>query len=92
MCDFSGLGDVQETLRQLATRENGPFVKKLPRQVGRKEPRYAHLFCGDSKAGEEEAEPDYPSGEAKLVERVEKLEKSIEEIKSQIERINQRLA
>jgi len=43
--EFSGLGEVQETLDELARRDE-PLVTKLERQPGQKEARYAHLLCG----------------------------------------------
>ena len=44
--EFSGLGEVQETLDDLARRSD-PLVLKLERQSGQKEARYAHLLSGD---------------------------------------------
>jgi uncharacterized protein YceH (UPF0502 family) len=43
---FSGLDEVQETITSL---ENMDLVKKLPRQPGRKESRYAHLLSSESE-------------------------------------------
>ncbi|MFX5084577.1 2Fe-2S iron-sulfur cluster-binding protein, partial [Acinetobacter baumannii] len=31
----------------LTTREDGPFVARLPREPGKRESRYMHLFCDD---------------------------------------------
>ena len=41
---FKDLDEVQETLSAL---EDTKLVKKLPRQPGRKEPRYTHLLSGE---------------------------------------------
>ncbi len=38
--------DVAPTLQGLASRDDGPFVVCLPREPGRKEPRWAHLLGG----------------------------------------------
>lgn len=43
---FSGLGEVQETLDGLMRRSE-PLVAKLPPQPGQKEARYAHLLSGE---------------------------------------------
>jgi uncharacterized protein YceH (UPF0502 family) len=43
---FSDLDEVEACLRGLAEREP-PFVVRLERQAGMKEPRWAHLFSGD---------------------------------------------
>jgi uncharacterized protein YceH (UPF0502 family) len=45
--DFENLNSVEETLQKLIDREEGALVKKLDRQTGMKERRYAHLLCGD---------------------------------------------
>lgn len=44
--EFSGIGEVQETLDAL-TRRDDPLILKLERQAGQKEARYAHLLCGE---------------------------------------------
>jgi uncharacterized protein len=44
---FDSLEAVESMLNRLSTLETGPLVKRLPRQPGFKEVRYAHLFCGD---------------------------------------------
>jgi uncharacterized protein YceH (UPF0502 family) len=46
LAPFADLGQVESTLERLATREDGPFVVKLPRQAGSRESRYAQLFTG----------------------------------------------
>jgi uncharacterized protein YceH (UPF0502 family) len=43
--DFSGIGEVNEKLDGLMTRDE-PLVVKLERQPGQKEARYAHLLSG----------------------------------------------
>ncbi len=47
---FSSLGEVQQCLESLAGREEGPLVTALPREPGRREIRWAHLFCGEPVA------------------------------------------
>jgi uncharacterized protein YceH (UPF0502 family) len=44
--EFGDLAEVEATVDGLASRLDGPFVVKLPRQPGRREHRYAHLLCG----------------------------------------------
>jgi len=46
LCRFGDVSEVEQTLRGLAAREDGPFVAMLPRETGRRESRYAHLFGG----------------------------------------------
>ncbi|WP_455210367.1 YceH family protein [Kaarinaea lacus] len=47
LCEFSDIQQVEETLERLRTRDDGPFVVKLPREPGRRESRFAHLFSGE---------------------------------------------
>jgi uncharacterized protein len=47
--EFSGLEEVESTLNGLISREPDPLVKRLPRQTGQKEMRYAHLLSGEPK-------------------------------------------
>ena len=56
---------------------NVPFVVRLPRQVGQKEVRYAHLLSGEVRLTEMEPEPE--------LDRIGKLEKEIEDLKIQFE-------
>ncbi len=59
--EFDGLPEVEATLKNLT--EAG-YIKQLPRQPGRKEPRYAHML-----AGEPEIEQDWsPSPEQATLE------------------------
>jgi uncharacterized protein YceH (UPF0502 family) len=42
---FDGLSEVEEVLSELVDNEQ-PMLIKMPRQIGRKEPRYMHLLSG----------------------------------------------
>lgn len=46
MHEFSGLGEVQESLDGLMRRED-PLIVRLPVQPGQKEARFAHLLSGE---------------------------------------------
>lgn len=46
MATFADVTDVEATLTRLSEREGGPFVARLAREPGRRESRFAHLFCG----------------------------------------------
>ena len=52
--DFAGLEEVEETIAELNARDDGPLLEKLPRQAGRKEPRFAHLLAGAVEVAKEE--------------------------------------
>jgi uncharacterized protein YceH (UPF0502 family) len=84
---FADLTEVEETLSELA--ESG-YVKKLPRQAGRKESRYAHLFAGDVEI---EAETPKPEPAAVIVraenERIAKLEDEVERLRQKLESLQE---
>jgi uncharacterized protein YceH (UPF0502 family) len=67
---FDDLEAVESTLHRLA--EMG-FTKQLPRQPGTKEPRWAHLMCGDVEAAEvaAAAAPERVSGDRDRIARLE---------------------
>ncbi len=60
MSEFPELGAVGAVLQQLET-ESPPMVVCLPRQPGRKEPRYAQLFSG--MPADEPSTVRFPGGE-----------------------------
>jgi uncharacterized protein len=78
---FDDLEAVESTLHRLA--EIG-FVKQLPRQPGTKEPRWAHLMCGDVEV----AEP--PAERAPSVDRIGKLEAELAELRREFEDFRRR--
>jgi uncharacterized protein YceH (UPF0502 family) len=84
---FDDLNAVADVLKALEDNPDGPYVTMLARQEGRKESRYAHLFCG---------EPDEPSisgserGVSGGYSRVELLEREVSELKSVLQALEQR--
>jgi uncharacterized protein YceH (UPF0502 family) len=47
LCSFTDVKEVETILDGLANREIGPLVVKLPREPGKRESRYQHLFSGE---------------------------------------------
>lgn len=85
LCALKDVTEVEAILDTLARREDGPFVVRLPREPGKRESRYAHLFGG-------EVEGDEVSGcgvdssiesprRVQLEERVTQLEAEVAELK-----------
>lgn len=50
LCQFSDVHEVETVLELLSKRVDGPFVARLPRDPGKRESRYAHLFGGAVEA------------------------------------------
>jgi uncharacterized protein YceH (UPF0502 family) len=95
LCDFENLGQVEATLSGLMARDDGPYVTKLARQLGRKEARYAHLLCGDVDPGAvEPLESAPPAGVVSGAgdrDRITALERGLEALRGELAAIRQRL-
>jgi hypothetical protein len=97
LCDFADVEAVETTLKGLMTREDGPFIARLPRAPGARESRYAHLFSGAiESAAEPEAEADAvhassaagdPSAPT-LSQRVSALEQTVAELRAKIDALS----
>src|ERR1700683_2791827 len=53
LCEFADADQVEATLGNLMTREDGPFIARLSKAPGARESRYAHLFSGLVESVEE---------------------------------------
>jgi len=87
--EYSGLGEIQETLDGLARRED-PLVVKLPVQPGQKEARLMHLLSGAIDVEALAVAHATRSGRGGVdIERVEKLEEEIVGLRAEIDEIKQ---
>jgi uncharacterized protein len=87
LCEFADAEEVETTLRNLMSREDGPFIARLARAPGARESRYAHLFSGaiESAPEPEAAEPAASaSGGPTLSQRVSALEQLVEQLREEI--------
>jgi uncharacterized protein YceH (UPF0502 family) len=87
MHSFSGMEEVEEILQGLMGRDE-PVVSRLPRQPGRKEHRYKHLFSG--AVVDEEFEADIPLEPATMQvidenDRMARLEEKLEVLSKELE-------
>ena len=88
--DFASLDAVAGVLEALEDNSDGPYVTMLARQEGRKEPRYAHLFCGEPEnIAPGGAEPS--QGNVGMNSRVKVLEQEVSDLKSALGSLEQRL-
>jgi uncharacterized protein len=88
LCEFADAEEVDATLRTLMTREDGPFIARLPRSPGSRESRYAHLFSGSMESAPEPdaAEPiETAPGALTLSQRVSALEELVEQLRLQVD-------
>ena len=95
MASFSEGGQVEATLESLSSRPDGPFVVRLPREPGRRESRYAHLFSGPvtiaSVMEESTTVSSMASASASAPSRLERLEEEVRKLKEELQDIKARL-
>ena len=88
--EFSGLGDVQETLDGLARRDE-PLVTRLERLPGQKEARFMHLLSGDIDVEAIAAAHavSHARGRGVGAERIEQLEEEVASLRAEVEGVKQ---
>ena len=92
LCRFSDVHEVESTLVQLMERDDGPFVVKLPQEAGRRESRYAQLFCGEVTIAESAQLGDASlSSSAADNERFDQLERQVSELRQELQRLEARI-
>jgi len=92
LCRFQDIHEVEATLDQLMQRDDGPFVVKLPREPGKRETRFAHLF-GSEITTPDAAAPAHtePTTAGMNTDRLAELEETIKRLGEEMERIKARL-
>jgi uncharacterized protein YceH (UPF0502 family) len=93
MASIADLAAAEAVLTDLAEREP-PLVVLLPRQPGRKEQRYAHLFAGIPELSEETSPSPEPVRARVLAEneRLTALELEIAALRSELVELRAQLA
>ena len=94
MAPFSEVGQVEAALESLRSREDGPFVVRLPREPSRRDSRWAHLFSGAVAVAAIEEEPQAVgvSGvAAEMPSRLERLEEQVRRLHEELEDLKRRL-
>ncbi|MGD8842120.1 MAG: DUF480 domain-containing protein [Gammaproteobacteria bacterium] len=91
LCRFEDVREVEATLDGLMSRDDGPFVARLPREAGRREARYAHLFGGDVELGDSEVAA-VVDGPATETDRLERLERVVAQLQTEVAELHARLA
>lgn len=96
MASFTDLGDIETTLGMLESRDDGPFVVRLPKMPGAREARYCQLLTGepDIEALTHQVQAvsvaaDVPHG---LAERVETLEGHVRALSERLEALSAALS
>lgn len=89
LCDFNDVHETESVLRQMADRDGSPLVVQLPREPGKRESRYAHLFSGvtDLEALVEQVTDTTPVSGS--VTKLEELEKRVAALEKQLAELSQ---
>lgn len=92
MAEVKEASEVETALNNLAKRQDGPFVVRLPREPNRRDARWAHLLSGEVDvsvlpAAATDAEPRHSSS----LERIEQLEAQVTELRRDLDELKQKL-
>jgi len=89
---FVNLTEVENTLHRLTTQEGGGLVVQLPRQSGRKECRWMHLFSGTPEIVEEHIAPPPERARAQVQsenERYASLKAEVDALRVELKALTQ---
>lgn len=89
---FDDASSVEAYLDELAQRAAGSLACKLPKQAGSREHRWAHLLCGEAVVAMSASGRDDDAASAELPARVERLEREISELRSELRALASRIA
>ena len=88
MAPFADVTEVEAALEHLAQDSAGPRVVQLPREPGRRDSRYAHLFSGavhaEPAVRETAAEPRPQEALGALTVRLGALEQQVHELRAEL--------
>lgn len=89
LCEFTDVKQVEALLEQMTSRQEGALVVKLPREPGKRESRYQHLFCGEVNVESyvSEAPAAFTHNNREQEERISTLEKQVAELTAQVEEL-----
>jgi len=90
LCEFADAEEVEATLKNLMTREDGPFIARQLKVPGARESRYAHLFSGFLASAPEPDTSDSETGRTAagaptIAERVRALEDLVEQLRLKVD-------
>jgi uncharacterized protein YceH (UPF0502 family) len=90
LCKFQDIHEVEATLDQLMQRDDGPFVRQLPREQGKRETRFAHLFGSDTEIHEATADV-VAAGPDTGPDRIQQLEQLLMQLRDEMAILKARL-
>jgi uncharacterized protein YceH (UPF0502 family) len=92
LCQFEDVHETEAVLNGLMARGDGPFVARLARDAGKREPRYVQLFGDDGAEFATLAAPEDPAAQTQRAEpRLEQLEELVLEMQQDLDDLRARL-
>ncbi|MEI6562816.1 MAG: YceH family protein [bacterium] len=89
MCAFSSLDEIQQVLKTLTDRPDGPLVMLLPRVAGHKENRWMHLLGGTSESAENSPAP---VASRSLQDQIQRHDIEIAALRAEVEQLKSFMA
>jgi uncharacterized protein YceH (UPF0502 family) len=90
MFAFGDLAETERVLEKLGEWEGEALIKKLPRQPGQKEARYAHLFSGEPAVVEAGSEIGNTGGATGAPSRLAQLETEVHDLRLELDELRKR--
>jgi uncharacterized protein YceH (UPF0502 family) len=93
MAPLADVAQVEAALESLRTRDDGPFVVQLPREPGRRDSRWAHLFSGAVVIPPAEVAPPpaaAPAAATATSARLDLLEEQVRALRAELDALKQR--
>lgn len=85
LCEFNDVHQVEQQLESMISGDD-PLLVKLPREPGRRESRYAHLFSGEVKVENRSVTASDQS------DRIAELESEVQQLRAENTQLKQQLA
>jgi len=90
--EFNNVQEVESALQALGERSDGALVVRLPREPGKRESRFTHLFSGEVDTSSiSQAAPSTESGNSDLNARINALEATVQQQQDEIEALREAL-
>ncbi|CAH0536720.1 YceH family protein [Vibrio marisflavi] len=87
LASFTDVKEVETVLEQMANRAEGALVVKLPREAGKRESRYQHLFSGEVDLSQIDTSPNAHASVQADSDRVSQLESEVAELRRELDEL-----
>jgi uncharacterized protein YceH (UPF0502 family) len=87
LCHFDDVNETEQVLQALMERSEGPFVARLPREPGKRESRYRHLFADESDPSLVEGLEEVSASGDDLMQLIREMRVELDELKQRVARL-----